>query len=552
MMMKRWRVACGVITLVSFLALAGGCGDDIAAQGDATATDPDTKVPDTKVSDQDGIAVTDTKAPADTAVGDTTDTAGDKDTTGVDAGPVCPGGAGCACDGPEACYSEQCVDVAGHKVCAALCSDGCPKGQKCVNAKGQGSTRVDICVPSWPGICDPCNDNKACQGLGGDTNKCINRGDAGSFCGTGCATTADCPSGYGCDDTEDVDGNATKQCALPKGDVCACSASALKQELSTVCLAQQPSGGKCIGTRSCLADGAPGAPDGGGLTACDAPAPATEVCDDVDNDCDGKTDETTCDDSDPCTIDQCKGEGGCAHKPDSGATCDADGSVCTENDVCKNGVCKPGAEKTCNDDKPCTADSCDDAKGCVFAPSSGAPCDADDNPCTTGDACKEGACEAGPAKACASGDQCIIGKCSIKDGKCQYSDKVGTPCNDSNLCTASETCDNQSCLGKAINCDDTNACTTDSCDPKTGCKNEATQVGVCDDGNKCTAKDACAGGKCVGMPLNATVDCDDGEACTKDVCASPAKGCENKPADGEGCSDGNSCKIGRASCRERV
>ncbi len=545
MIMAPWKARSGIVAALTGLTilLFAGCGDDIPTEGEGTVdagnVDPDTG----KVDDDSGVTadavVTQDAGPTTTDAKD--DAAAPEDAGAPDAGPVCPGGAGCPCDGPEACYSEQCVDVAGQKLCAALCGEGCPKGQKCVKAKGQGSATVDICVPSWPGICDPCNDNKACQGLGGEKNACVDRGDAGGFCGTGCATTADCPGGYICEDALDIEGSNTKQCVLPKGDLCICSPSAIKQELSTVCLDQQPSGGKCIGKRRCLPEGAPGAPEGGGLTACDAPAPATEICDALDNDCDGKTDETTCDDSDPCTIDQCKGDGGCDHKADSGAPCDADNSVCTEGDVCKNGLCKPGTNKTCDDGNPCTADTCDDAKGCVFAPSSGAPCNADDNPCTAADACKDGACVAGAAKSCDSGDQCIVGKCGIKDGKCLYSDKVGTPCNDANLCTADEVCDKQSCLGKAINCNDDNACTTDSCDPKTGCKNEATQVGVCDDGNKCTNKDACAGGKCVGLALNATVDCDDGEACTKDICQSAKKGCENIPADGDACSDGNSC-----------
>ena len=42
--------------------------------------------------------------------------------------------------------------------------------------------------------------------------------------------------------------------------------------------------------------------------ACDAPQAATESCNDLDDDCDGKTDETgpgVCDDGTPCTYDNC-------------------------------------------------------------------------------------------------------------------------------------------------------------------------------------------------------------------------------------------------------
>jgi len=56
--------------------------------------------------------------------------------------------------------------------------------------------------------------------------------------------------------------------------------------------------------------------------------------------------------------------------------CDADGSVCTENDACSGGTCKAGSAKVCNDNNPCTSDSCDASAGCVFAPNTAA-CDAD-------------------------------------------------------------------------------------------------------------------------------------------------------------------------------
>ena len=51
----------------------------------------------------------------------------------------------------------------------------------------------------------------------------------------------------------------------------------------------------------------------------------------------------------------------------------------------------------CNDNNPCTNDSCDPASGCVFSNNT-ATCD-DNNPCTVGDTCGGGACTGTPITA---------------------------------------------------------------------------------------------------------------------------------------------------------
>lgn len=49
-----------------------------------------------------------------------------------------------------------------------------------------------------------------------------------------------------------------------------------------------------------------------------------------------------------------------------------DDNVCTQGEVCGlNGKCVPGAATTCDDNDPCTADSCDTQQGCIFAPLAG-------------------------------------------------------------------------------------------------------------------------------------------------------------------------------------
>jgi hypothetical protein len=71
-----------------------------------------------------------------------------------------------------------------------------------------------------------------------------------------------------------------------------------------------------------------------------------------------------------------------------------------------------------------------------------------------------------------------------------------------------------------VSCDDGDACTTDGCDPVTGCGQ--TPV-VCDDGLFCNGMESCdpAGG-CV---PGAAVDCNDGIACTTDACDETLDAC---------------------------
>jgi hypothetical protein len=90
-------------------------------------------------------------------------------------------------------------------------------------------------------------------------------------------------------------------------------------------------------------------------------------------------------------------------------------------------------------------------------------------------------------------------------------------------------------------CDDHNACTTDSCDPTSGCSNVAVADGTsCDDHDVCNGADTCRGGVCVSDP---PLDCKGGNPCMRDTC-DPKLGCLDDPVDnGTRCpSDGNPCR----------
>jgi hypothetical protein len=207
-----------------------------------------------------------------------------------------------------------------------------------------------------------------------------------------------------------------------------------------------------------------------------------------------------------------------------------DGNACTAGATCFNGTC--GTTVDCNDDNPCTTDSCDPATGCVHEANT-LPCD-DQNACTTQDTCSGGACVGGPAPDCDDGNGCTDDSCDVTTG-CVSTDNTA-PCEDGNACTTEDTCSDGACVGgPAPNCDDGNGCTDDSCDVATGCM-YANNTAGCEDGNACTTADTCSDGACVGGPAP---NCDDGNGCTDDSCDANS-GCLHANNAGS-CDDGNPC-----------
>ena len=525
------------------LLAAVGCGAVVGAgAGDAglSADSAGLELNLTELAAPDGTVAVDVQSGAEST--SPSDAIADAGGQALDGQSKCPGAPGCTCKENGDCDNAQCIEIGSGKVCATPCVDKCDDGYKCTLINSGSGDSVTICVPKFIHLCDPCVKSKDCQTLGNSDAACVNEGGQGNFCGTACAVDGDCAAGYGCQSVNSIEGAPVKQCVktstapeLKYGD-CTCSELAVATKAQTSCFIEHKNDkgelvGKCAGVRACGASG---------LTTCAAPALDVEVCDGKDNDCDGLTDETTCDAGGACNVGTCDPQTGCQYNKLNNVPCDADKNACTENDQCKQGACVPGPGKICDDGNPCTTDSCDPASGCTKTADDGKLCDADGDGCTAGDVCVGATCTPGKVVVCDNTNPCSKASCNSVSGKCVgKAAQDGVPCDDGTACTQSDVCKTGECLGKVVSCDDNNPCTGNSCDPVTGCSTTNLDGIACDDDNPCTVGDVCKVGACI---KGAAKSCDSGAACVIGACSLVTGKCsyDNK-VDGAPCNDGDAC-----------
>lgn len=207
-----------------------------------------------------------------------------------------------------------------------------------------------------------------------------------------------------------------------------------------------------------------------------------------------------------------------------GAPCAADEDCAVFNDanacngvvVCVEASCEFDASTlvVCDSgaDTACLANRCDPADGKCKAENrrEGLVCD-DGRPCTVGDVCAAGLCTAGSVSTCDCESQ----------SDCE---------DDADLCNGGVRCALEAfpyrCVPdttSAVSCPTSPApCAVTTCVPKSGkCEDVAAIDGAgCDDGEECTANDACEGGACIGgddtCACKSAADCPDldGNPCT--------------------------------------
>jgi|GEM_PF-3120513 len=216
-------------------------------------------------------------------------------------------------------------------------------------------------------------------------------------------------------------------------------------------------------------------------------------------------------------------------KPD-GTACD-DGLWCTEEDGCQDGTCT-GTERDCSSvAEECVAGVCNEsAQACEPQPmADGDLCD-DGQFCTVNTRCSSGQCLGGEPRDCSSsGGGCVDGICDEEQDACVGDPLIaGTPCNDDLFCTVNDACDGLgTCVGTARDCSSlTNQCNQGICDEDgEQCVAEPVNEGqACDDGLYCTLGETCQAGSCLSTQA---VECDDGDPCTDDSCDEAGDACVN-------------------------
>lgn len=278
------------------------------------------------------------------------------------------------------------------------------------------------------------------------------------------------------------------------------------------------------------------------LNCDDNMACTVDACDPTEG-CRHESDDTLCNDGDPCTTDFCNTVEGCTHNPvnvDDGNPstidgCTTEGGVyhIVQNDTqkecelaeqcgptgsacsifyCQQGMCVEyniGAE-LCNDNSPCTVDSCDSVLGCVNAV---LPCD-DGNLCTIDSCGSNGTCQNLPLN-CNDGNPCTDDVCSSGIG-CQ---SAQVNCDDGDACTIDSCMGFGSCVNIANTCDDADPSTIDTCNSQAGCSNTPDPNYCMIDSDCGDVVDKCAPWMCDNHAcVQKEIFCDDGIACTEDYC----------------------------------
>jgi hypothetical protein len=474
--------------------------------------------------------------------------------------PMCPA----ICTGDEhclmgfQCVSETCTEIAGL---GADCSGGqvCEMGLKCDN---------DLCCgESGSACCDASNEATACGG----GLECI---IASNSCETACVVG----TSQGCASTDDycVDGSV---CASKKMTSSACDVGG--ECVTGNCVdnfcCDGPCGGTCRGCSDALTglgngacgdivdDVETGVCDGNGGSAGSGAS-----CQCADGACgltlglvfsiDGDCASGNCECADAsCSTKRCN-EVACStcefadsNYADASCTGDQSGTTCSGcsggSCECNAGVCELADGQACTSDGECASSNCE----CSNASCSSKKCN--NTTCATckydGSNYTDGSCTTNGTMSCSG---CGVGGCICSGGNCDR--ETGQICTaDSQCATNNCECSNNTCSQKRCSVVSCAACKYNS-DGLNTCEGNIVKgdQGSCGSGQVCTT----AGGSC-SAPGSCSCSCAD--LCDTgtpmiNLCTSvvQAGGCNSgfAPSESCGCSSGNGCTNGGATCNASV
>ncbi len=268
--------------------------------------------------------------------------------------------------GLDAGAATSCVDRCGLLTGGCACNGGCAAAGNCCDdyeaVCGGGGTRGSCtsdaqCDDGLPCTLDTCSAGKCAHTPGANQclidGKCVAAGTAGPGMCLVCAPLAKA-TGW----SMDVGGSCDDGKACTSNDACTAQGSCAGTPTPGCCV----SDAECASTLPCSV----GTCDAGTNTCTYTAKPG---CCSKDSDCTGN--------AQPCQVLYCNAAlGACDVKTATdGAAC-TDGDGCTVGDACTAGFCV-GKANSCDDNNPCTADSCQGGK-CVNA--------------VQGSCCQSGAC----------------------------------------------------------------------------------------------------------------------------------------------------------------
>jgi hypothetical protein len=180
-----------------------------------------------------------------------------------------------------------------------------------------------------------------------------------------------------------------------------------------------------------------------------------------------------CDDGNPCTQDNCDNNSGdCIHpNATDGLECAINDNECVLAATCFSGDCAATEAVVCNDGNSCTVGSCDPTSGTCdhLSLDEGVEC-ASGDACFLAGNCEDQVCVPSQPLICNDDEPCTDDSCHSIFGCQFFHNEAG--CDDGSVCTTADVCTEGSCVGTSPQqCDDDDPCTLDSCDSVGGCSN---------------------------------------------------------------------------------